>query len=132
MVDGPFSAVNPTRLIRAGLETDLTDQFERGNAVFAKVLHVSESSRVYIATSPIGMHGLKALADDGVSRIVVPESNLQSSPEHRSGSGAMALHALGPVSHPRILCGGRAGRPRPGRTSEWARQLGPSSPTVAS
>ena len=80
MVDGPFSAVNPTRLIRAGLETDLTDQFERGNAVFAKVLHVSESSRVYIATSPIGMHGLKALADDGVSRVVVPESNLQSSP----------------------------------------------------
>ena len=28
IVDGPFSAVNPTRLIRAGLEGDLTVQFD--------------------------------------------------------------------------------------------------------
>ena len=87
IVDGPFSAVNPTRLIRAGLEDDLADQFDRGNKVFAKVLHVSASSRVYIATSPIGVHGLEALAADGISRIVVPESNLQSLPS--AGPAAM-------------------------------------------
>jgi hypothetical protein len=87
IVDGPFSAVNPTRLIRAGLEDDLANQFDRGNKVFAKVLHVSASSRVYIATSPIGVHGLEALAADGISRIVVPESNLQSLPS--AGPAAM-------------------------------------------
>ena len=80
IVDGPFSAVNPTRLIRAGLEGDLTVQFERGAKVFAKVLHDAGGSDTYIATSPIGVHGLKALAADGISRIVLPENNLQSLP----------------------------------------------------
>ena len=40
LVDGPFSAVNPTRLIRAGLADDLASQFDRSRQVFAKVLRV--------------------------------------------------------------------------------------------
>ncbi len=80
LVGGPFSAVNPTRLIRAGLEDDLASQFDLGTQVFAKTLHVSGSPRVYVATTPIGAQGLAALAADGVGRIVVPEKNLASLP----------------------------------------------------
>jgi hypothetical protein len=80
LVDGPFSAVNPTRLIRAGLADDLASQFDRSRQVFAKVLRSSESSRIYVATTPIGAHGLEALAADGIGQIVVPENNLASLP----------------------------------------------------
>ena len=40
----------------------------------------SESSRIYVATTPIGTHGLEALAADGIGQIVVPENNLASLP----------------------------------------------------
>lgn len=80
LVGGPFSAVNPTRLVRAGLEDDLASQFARGYEVFAKVLHVSGGSGIYVATTPIGAHGLAALAADGITRVVVPQNNLESLP----------------------------------------------------
>ncbi len=80
LVGGPFSAVNPTRLVRAGLDDDLASQFARGYEVFAKVLHVSGGSGIYVATTPIGAHGLAALAADGITRVVVPQNNLESLP----------------------------------------------------
>lgn len=83
VLGGPFSAVNPTRLIRAGLETDLANQFARGDQVFTKVLHGSGISGIYVATTPIGIHGVAALAADGITRIVVPENNLESLPNSK-------------------------------------------------
>lgn len=78
LVGAPFSAVNPTGLVRAGLTSELALQVGRGREVFSKVLHSSGTSRIYVATSPIGTHGLAALAADGIKQIVLPESNLQS------------------------------------------------------
>lgn len=78
LVDGPFSAVDPTQLIRAGLENDLASQLKLGNEVFTDALHVRGSSRLYVATTPVGTHGLSALAADGVTQIVVPQDNLES------------------------------------------------------
>jgi hypothetical protein len=78
LVDGPFSAVDPTQLIRAGLENDLASQLKLGNEVFTDALHVRGSPRLYVATTPVGTHGLSALAADGVTQIVVPQDNLES------------------------------------------------------
>jgi len=83
VVGGPFSAVNPTRLIRAGLQSDLASQFARSDQVFAKVLRASASSGIYVATTPIGAHGVADLAADGITRIVVPENNLESVPNSK-------------------------------------------------
>jgi hypothetical protein len=80
IIPGPFSAVDPTQLVRADLETDLADQLLHGDQVFASSLRTTASPQVYVATSPIGTHGLAALAADGVTQIVVPESNLASMP----------------------------------------------------
>jgi hypothetical protein len=83
VVGGPFSAVNPTRLIRAGLASDLASQFARSDQVFAKVLGGSASSGIYVATTPIGARGIADLVSDGITRIVVPENNLESVPNSK-------------------------------------------------
>ena len=87
LVAGPFSAVNPTRLIRAGLEDDLASQFARSDEVFERVLHTSATAGTYVATTPIGSRGVAELAADGITRIVVPENNLESLPN--SGPAAV-------------------------------------------
>jgi hypothetical protein len=83
LVGGPFSAVDATQLIRAGLETDLASQLKLGSEIFADALHVYASSGIYIATTQVGTHGLAALAADGVTQVVIPENNLESLPGAR-------------------------------------------------
>ncbi len=78
LVPAPFSDVDPTTLTRVGLGDDLKSQFVRAEGVFARVLHASGRSDVYIATSPVGPRGLATLASDGITAIVVPQSNLRS------------------------------------------------------
>jgi hypothetical protein len=54
LVDGPFSAVDPTQLIRAGLENDLASQLKLGNEVFTDALHVRHrSARTASQPSPL-------------------------------------------------------------------------------
>ena len=78
LVAGPFSAVDPTRLVRSGLAGDLTNQLQRGEAVFSKVLHSAGNPDIYVATAPIGARALAILAADGIKYVVVPRSNLES------------------------------------------------------
>ncbi len=78
LVAGPFSAVDPTRLVRSGLEADLTSQIDRSDAVFTKVFHSAANPDVYVATTPIGTRALAALAADGVRYLVVPRASLES------------------------------------------------------
>ncbi len=78
LIGGPFSDVDPTQLVRAGLERDLASQIEYGNAVFEKVLHTFGASHIFVATAPVGPGGLAALAADGIGYIVVAQSNLES------------------------------------------------------
>lgn len=78
LVAAPFSDVDPTRLVRAGLENDLSGQFLRDGAVFARVLHTSGPPHVYIATQPVGPRALATLAAQGITDIVVPQANLES------------------------------------------------------
>ncbi|MGA2529423.1 MAG: DUF6049 family protein [Acidimicrobiales bacterium] len=78
LVTAPFSSVDPTRLVRSGLEGDLTSQIERGAAVFSNVLHRSRPPELYIATSLLGTRALAALAADGIKYVVVPKDNLES------------------------------------------------------
>jgi len=78
LVNGPFSAIDPTQLVRSGLRNDLASQIGRGDAVFADVLRSKTVGRVYVATGPVGPRGLAALAADGIDDIVVPQGNLQS------------------------------------------------------
>jgi len=122
LVGGPFSAVDPTRLVRAGLEDDLESQLKLGDEVFTDVLHVTADPHVYVATAPIGTRGLAALRADGITQIVVPQSNLASltnagpaesqwpytisAPFHITGSkvqglqadAGLAAHLSGPTS----------------------------------
>ena len=78
LVDGPFTAVDPTQLVRSGLRADLTSQIERGTSIFDEVLRAGSAAKVYVATGPLGARGLAALAADGVDDVVVPGDNLQS------------------------------------------------------
>ncbi len=78
LVAGPFSAVDPARLVSSGLESDLSSQIERGQAVFANAFHLSAASDIYIATTPLDKEALAALAADGIKYAVVPEANLAS------------------------------------------------------
>jgi hypothetical protein len=78
LVDGPFSAVDPTGLVDSGLEDDLTSQMERGQAVFANSFHSPGTDDIYVATAPLDTHALAALAADGVKYAVVPQVNLAS------------------------------------------------------
>jgi len=80
LVAGPFSNIDPTRLVRAGLQNDLTGQFLRDGAVFTRVLHLSGTSHVYVATVPVGPRGLATLASEGITEIVLPQDNLESLP----------------------------------------------------
>ena len=129
IVAGPFSAVNPTRLIRAGL---------RGPR------HPIRARRQGLCEGPPRLWGLgcihsdfadrsarpKALAADGISRIVLPESNLQSLPS--AGPAAMSWPYTLLLRSQSKAPLWRACRPtRAGRPSRRARQLGPSSPTAA-
>jgi len=78
LVPSPFSAVDPTELARADLGEELDRQIQRGRAVALSVFHVPNPSRIYVATVPIGIRGLAALAASGIKQIVLPESNLQA------------------------------------------------------
>ncbi|MGA3352224.1 MAG: DUF6049 family protein [Acidimicrobiales bacterium] len=78
LVGGPFSAVDPTRLVRSGLESDLASQIERGASVFSNVLRRSRPPELYVATTPLGTRALAALATDGIKYVVVPQDNLES------------------------------------------------------
>jgi len=78
LIGGPFSDIDPTQLVRAGLERELASQIEDGNAVFEKVLHTFGASHIFVATTPVGPGGLAALAADGIGYIVVLQSNLES------------------------------------------------------
>jgi len=78
LVAGPFSAVDPTQLVRTGLADDLASQLELGDDVFSTVLRTSVTSHLYVATAPVGTRGLAALAADGINEIVVPQVNLAS------------------------------------------------------
>ena len=78
LVAGPFSAVDPTDLVEAGLGDEVVTQFARSRAVFAKDGGDADPSPVYVATSSVGTDGLSALAAAGLKQVVVPEANLQS------------------------------------------------------
>lgn len=78
LVAGPFTAVDPTRLVRSGLAGDLANQLQRGEAVFSKVLHSAGNPGIYVATTPIGLHALASLAGDGIKYVVIPRANLAS------------------------------------------------------
>jgi hypothetical protein len=78
LISGPFSAVDPTALVRAGLGAELARQVARSRELFGSVLHEGDASSVYIATSPVGTRGLAALASYGIKEMVLPASNLQS------------------------------------------------------
>ena len=78
LVPAPFSAVDPTELVRAGLSGELDSQLQRGSSVSLGVFHLPNPSRIYVATVPIGTRGLAALATSGIKQIVLPESNLQA------------------------------------------------------
>jgi hypothetical protein len=78
LVPGPFSNIDPTRLVRSGLAADLKNQIARGDEVFAKALKAPSTADIYVATTQIGTRGLAALSSDGIKDVVVPEANLQS------------------------------------------------------
>ena len=78
LVAAPFSAIDPTRLVRSGLESDLTTQIRRGQAVFTRALRASPNTGIYVATAALGKKTLAALATEGVKYVVVPETNLES------------------------------------------------------
>jgi hypothetical protein len=96
IVSGPFSAVDPTQLVRAHLMTELAAQFRRSEQVFSTSLRVVSSPGLYVATATIGTRGLAALAADGITQIVVPESNLASLP----GSGPASVEWPSTISAP--------------------------------
>ena len=86
LVPAPFSNVDPTRLVRAALPSELTAQFLRDDAVFTRVIHLSAAPHVYIATVPVGPLGLATLAGDGITDIVLPQDNLASTSSKQPSS----------------------------------------------
>jgi hypothetical protein len=83
IVTGTFSNINPTELSRVGLGKEVASQLERSEQIFAKVLYDTNLSHIYVATTPVGKRGLKALTSAGITKVVLPESNLASSPAGR-------------------------------------------------
>ena len=113
LVAGPFSAVDPTRLVRSGLMTDLTSQINRGDAVFTKVFHSAARPDLYVATTPIGTRALAALADRRHQVRRRPPGRSRVSHRRSTRHGAVALHPLGALCRRGDQGGRPASRPRP-------------------
>ena len=110
LVDGPFSAVDPTQLVRSGLASDLTSQIERGPACSTRCCAPDRPQR---STSPPGPSAR------GAWPLLPPTASTTSSSRRQppvrrrwpACNGAVAVHALGAVPYRGLHRRGAAGRP---------------------
>ena len=76
MLDAPFTEFSPDQLARAGLTRDVTRQFATGHAIAHRLVGATETGTPYLAASNLDATGVTALSSAGITRIVVPESNV--------------------------------------------------------
>ncbi len=85
LVAAPFSDVDPTRLVRAGLENDLSGQFLRDGAVFTRVLHSAPGPHTSTSRRNLSAHA--------PWRLWLPRASLTSSSRRPTSSRSRAIHA---------------------------------------
>jgi Family of unknown function (DUF6049) len=76
MLDAPFAEFSPDQLARAGLTRDFTRQFATGHAIAHRLVGATETGTPYLAASNLDAAGVTALSSTGVTRLVVPETNV--------------------------------------------------------
>ena len=76
MLDAPFAEISPEQLARAGLTSDFTRQFATGHAIAHRLVGATETVTPYLAASNLDATGVATLASAGITRLVVPESNV--------------------------------------------------------
>ena len=77
VIAGPYVAVDPSAMIRDGLQDELTTQLRTGSDTLAAALAPSRpDGRTWITDTPLDARGLQGLRDAGVDQLVLSEDLL--------------------------------------------------------
>ncbi len=77
IVGGPYVDLDPSAMLREGLETELTTQLRSGSDTLAAALApLRPDGRTWIANVPLDARGVEGLRDAGVDQIVLREDLL--------------------------------------------------------
>ncbi len=131
VVGGPFSAVNPTRLIRAGLGSELASQFARSDQVFAKVLpRIGKLGHLHRNHADRRSRRRRSRRRRHYAHRR-PREQPRFGPELQTGGNPVAVHLVGPVSNRGLHRRRSASRPGFGDTSDCAGKSRARGATVA-